>query len=490
MKLSVLVPSGDYQSFAGARIRYHRVAPFLCEQGIELSVEEIGQFSARQTSAAAVLISKCHDARALMVASVLRDRGKLVGVDLFDDYFSQFEDSRLVRFRNWLADLLPLCDFALCSTKRMGEVVGNYRRDLPVHIMNDPAAVGSADAVFESIARKVKKARETGRFRLAWFGVGDNSYFPVGLRDLATCAPLLNDLSRGAYEVQLTVLTNRRALDAAGLALLAQLPISAEVKEWSEEAEHSVLAEALVALLPVNAQPFSFAKSLNRAVTGLSAGCQLLSTGYPLYEPFNAFLYKDAATLISDLSRGTMRFSEQRIKEFRATLEQVASPSTEAGRLAEFLGTLTPAAYGPLPLILIHGHSTRAEAHQMVLSLDGLSVSSPFCNAPLNFDVLFQGSPDGPCMFVSRRASRRLSPNVRGRLEGRIKIRGENFSYLPIDSRPSATVDRESLPIPFQLAVYQKWMWDIERQVSAAFGPSRIVHSEVSPLFPSMRPAP
>ncbi len=119
MKLSVLVPSAEYKSYAGSRIRYGRIAPALEPHGIELALEDIGEFNPLTADCDALIVSKCHDARSLVIAAILSDRGRLVGVDLFDDYFSQASDSRLSRLRNWLGQLLPGCDFALCSAAAM-----------------------------------------------------------------------------------------------------------------------------------------------------------------------------------------------------------------------------------------------------------------------------------------------------------------------------------------------------------------------------------
>lgn len=491
MRLTVVVPSEDYKSFAGARIRYDRIAGRLSDRGIALSIEEIGHFNPARTASDAVLISKCHDARSLMFAALLRDRGKLVGVDLFDDYFSQLEDSRLVRYRTWLADLVPFCQFALCSTEPMAEVVRLYRRDLPVLVMNDPAPPRWNVATSTRISEKIREARETRTVQLAWFGVGDNTYFPIGLCDLATCAPVLNEFRRSGFDIDLTVLTNARALGPDGLALINGLPVPTRVEEWSEGAERALLTDAFAVLLPVNAQPFSVAKSLNRAVTALSFGCQILSTGFPLYEPFDDLLYRDVPSLLSDLAAGSMRLSSRVVDDVRALLEQLASPEVEAEALAKFLDLQAPKAPREALLpILIHGHSTRAEAHRTVQALGGLSVGSPFCAAPLDFDVLFRGDADGLRMFVSRRAATRLLPAARRRLKGQTTVRGEDYLELPrlqgIVRRKSGVEGRVGLPIAFQLAVYEKWMSEIEESSAAAFGPSRIFRSETSPLFPDL----
>ena len=94
MKLTVLIPSEEYKAYAGARIRYGRLLQELAPHGVTLALENIADFSPDDQSYDVLLISKCHDARALVAAAAACGAGKLVGLDLFDDYFSQEADSR------------------------------------------------------------------------------------------------------------------------------------------------------------------------------------------------------------------------------------------------------------------------------------------------------------------------------------------------------------------------------------------------------------
>ena len=124
MRVSILVPSDEYRNYAGARIRYGRLQPQLAQLGVSLQLEDVASCRPDQSECDVLLISKCHDARSLIAAAGVSRREKLVGVDLFDDYFSQFADARLFGFRNWLNQLLPICNFALCSTEAMAKVTG------------------------------------------------------------------------------------------------------------------------------------------------------------------------------------------------------------------------------------------------------------------------------------------------------------------------------------------------------------------------------
>jgi len=490
MKLTVLVPSAAYRSYAGARIRYDRLAPALERNGIQLSLADIGHFDLRTADCDAIVISKCHDARAFVAAAECSTRGKLVGVDLFDDYFSQSSDSRLTRYRNWLAQLITVCDFALCSTQAMTEVARQYRSSLPTHIMNDPAPSGTFAAAAAVSERKLTEARDLRQIRICWFGVGDNAYFPVGLTDLAAYASELAPLARSGFDVRLKVVTNARALSADGLSTLRSLPLRTEIQEWSEDAEQDALRSAFAAFLPVSAEPFSVAKSLNRAVTALSAGCQVLSAGYPLYEALGTLIYRDAANVLEDLEGRAMRFSTATEYKYRRVLESCASADVEATSFAGFLSNLRPTlAADKRPLCVVHGHSTRLETHNFVRHVNGLSIASPYCSAPFDFDVLFRGGQSGVGMFVTRSAAERLLPQVRASVQPGQRFKGRNYLHVPRSSLSNSDVAQwfrwENAPISFHLATYRESLSIVERALTDAFGACRTFVSETRPLpFP------
>lgn len=489
MKLTVLVPSEEYKNYAGTRIRYGRIGPELTSRGINLSIEAIASFDPVRSNCEMLLISKCHDARSLVIAAYLKDRGVLVGPDLFDDYFSDPIDSRLISYRAWLIQLAELSDFAICSTEAMADVVRTIRGRLPVHVMNDPGPCFDVDAMGSKLARKLASTLEQSTLRVAWYGVGDNPYFPVGLEDLSAFSSVLAELRRSSLDIRLTVLTNKRALSAHGLSLIEQLPVRSEVREWTEVAERELLAESFLAFLPVSAQPFSRAKSLNRAVTALSSGCQVLSAGYPLYGSLDAFLYRDPLQLVFDLERREMRFSPTKVVDYVETVGSLASRGEEAAKLARFLSDIAPVAglTVPAPIMLVHGSSTREEAHGSVKSVGGLSIASPYTSAQFDFDVVFRGSPAGIEMLVARQAAPRLLSSVKAQLG-----RGERHHgklYLPLkQSRPRSVsggpprLEWFNRSDAFQLATYRATMDFVGRQLEGAFGPGRIFVSEQSRL--------
>jgi hypothetical protein len=486
MKLVVLVPSAEYLNYAGARIRYGRIAPAMGALGSQVELLEIGQFDPDTAVYDAILVSKCHDARSLVVAMAASGRGKLVGIDLFDDYFSDRHDPRLVRYRHWLVQIASLCDFALCSTRAMSEVLTAYRPGLSVHILNDPAPARD-DGLAAILERKAARAIEQRCIRAAWYGVGDNAYFNAGLGDLGAHGDDLAALAARGFMVELTVLTNRRALTAERLALINRLPVRTRILEWSEAAEREVLAESLVAILPVNASSFSAAKSLNRAFTGLASGCQLLSSGYPLYDALEPMLYTTPTALLDDLEAGHLRFGARNLHRYRQLMVPLGDAEVEAGRLHRFLAPLTAAVDRPEGMaLLIHGRSVNPEAHRLVQAIGGLSVASPFVSAPMAFDVIFRGSGERLSMLVSKRVAQRLLADAQDRAQAIRQVRGQ--PYLIVDDAADEANRREAedgpagISLAMQLATYTQTMCVMQRQLTNAFGSYRSLLLENSQI--------
>jgi hypothetical protein len=485
MKLVVLIPSADYLKNGGARIRYLRLSDSLGQAGIELILTPIDAFDSVGTTCDVAVVSKCYDARAFIAAAVLSDRGIPVGVDLFDDYFSEESDSRLSRYRRWLRQMLRVSDFALCSTPFLAAVVKRYRPDVPVHVLSDPAPAFDPDELAATLQRKVSYANSTGAVRMCWFGIGDNPYFPVGLSDVAAFSDQIAALAKGDAAVELTVLTNKRALDASGLAALASLPIPPKVEEWSEAREAELLNRSFVCFLPVSAQPFSVAKSLNRALTALTAGCQVLSSGFPLYAELDEWIYRGSDCLLHDLAAGTMRLSPQSVPAFGARIAEIASADREAAALIAFLTDIESRRTVPHdaagPVALLHGSTTTQAAHAMVKQAGGISVGLPFCTMPLEFDAAVKlGSSGRMGLLVATSILSRLEPKLRRHFRRQAAQR----RLVPVlgDSAAAAEHDGVTPSLPLQLALYDRVVIEAATMVIEAFGTDRIFLSEESPL--------
>jgi hypothetical protein len=272
----------------------------------------------------------------------------------------------------------------------------------------------------------------------------------------------------------------------ASLAEIAGLPLKVRVEEWSEEGEQSLLDEAFACILPVNAQAFSTAKSLNRAVTALACGCQVLSLGYPLYEPLDAFIYRSPEQLIADLDKGEMRLDGNNLAALDEQLEVVAGARKEAARLFDFLHRTgsTPSRQGSRqPLFVIHGLGTLETVHKLQQLRGGLSVASPFCLAELNFDVRFRLNPEqGLTMLVAERARKWLHREAQAAFPwSEYSGRSRMWSDRPRPDPSGGSASR--VPPPgLAVALAPGLLQQMRLQLEAAFGSGLIVVSETSNL--------
>lgn len=398
MKIAIVTQNDRQATQAGVRIRYARLRSALARQGHELDIVPIMRLDREAAFVHdAYVICKCYDARALVLAERLSDAGRAVGVDVIDDYFSQRDQSRLSRFRYWLSELLARCSFVLCATDVTAALVAGYAPQLPLHVHADPVVQPDLAALRKVLAGKHAAAQRERRIDIAWFGMGDNPSFPVGLRDLAGFGAEIDRLRGHGYDIRLAVLTNERAITPDNLARLSRLATSYSLDTWTEQKEAELLERSFMAFLPVNRQPFSRAKSLNRAMTALAAGCQVLSAGYPLYAELDPFVYRDASALLGDMAGDHLALHTDNAAALVDHLGELANVEPVASALAEFLGHAVAHASrrSPTRLAVIHGYQSSGEIHKFVRRLDSLSVASPFCRERLNFDVRFELDAEG-----------------------------------------------------------------------------------------------
>jgi hypothetical protein len=435
MKICIIIQSEAFRSSAGMRIRYDRFRESLGTNEVTIEALTCAEVSAAKVLEHDVYVfCKTFDATALLLARRLRASGKVVGQDLFDDYFSQHADSRLQRYRDWLRDMASVTDFAICSTSRMVEVARSYMPDVRIVAVEDPIDSFDPSAVAHLAEQKAEKARASRSLDVVWFGIGDNPFFPVGLTDLAACEPELALMERLGWTVRLRIVTNRRPYEGARAEVLRRLSVGFEVVEWTEEVEREELARATVAIIPVNGQSFSRAKSLNRAVTALGAGCQALSVGYPLYERLGDFIYRSTEDLVRDLESGQTRFGSATIGDLTARLAGLADASKAVSTfVAEARGAVSKISSRPRPgpVCLLHGRASAIGLHKSVGALGGFSVKTIFCSAAWNFPVRFDREDGEIVMRVTPQIAQKFGLPLRN--AGEVKRFGI-FDVVDVDT--------------------------------------------------------
>jgi hypothetical protein len=468
MRFCIVVSSDELLTSAGVRIRYGRM-----KRALDPSMAIFEIISLRELMLAGnfqsdvYIFCKCFTPEALIIACELKRRGKTVGQDVFDDYFSQHDDARLSRYRSWLRAAAAFLDFLVCSTSRLRDVLASYMPDIPTTVIGDPLEEFDPASVERMVVAKAARMRARRHISAVWFGMGDNPFFPVGVTDLVAQAAELARFRRFGWSIDLTVLTNMRALNAAGLGRLRRLPVSVDIREWSEEREAAALQEADLAFIPVNAQSFSRAKSMNRAITALCRGAFVLSHGYPLYEPLHPFIYRSAQELATDLEREEPKLRSDTIPRLRAVLMEVANPLSaavafvEAARraVAKNVGSGRCSAGNTAPLCLIHGLVSSRDNHRLAKRFGGISVKSPFCNRNTNFQIRFDVAEDTLDVLVAEKTVDAISAELRQHMTHATTVHDHVFMRVPPDAlglrRTLPLRSVESPHLPVQLSAYR-----------------------------------
>lgn len=490
MKVVFVIPSVAFLESAGARIRYLRMVPLAEGVGVDVQIIPIADFLDQKISADIVVFSKCFDARAIAAAVGCESRGMLVGVDLFDDYFSQSSDSRMTVYRTWLSQMLNHVDFAICSTPRMAEVVRTLHATIPAHVFNDPAPEVDLQHLSGLLAEKQSKALADRSINLCWFGIGDNPFFPIGLEDVIAYSGQLGVLSNSDFSCTLTVLTNARALNADKLEALARLPLPVQVDLWTEEAEQRLLQQSLCCFLPVNAQPFSVAKSLNRAVSALSSGCQVLSVGYPLYAPLDSLIYRDATSFLSDLAEGNLHHSVRNLPEFTDRMHQFASLDVEVRSLLDFFGVVATQKAEMIVsretaiAVMIHGVQSNELIHAAAKATGALSVGTLFSPANIDYDIrMVRGPDDDVEILISEAIRDEIVTKSDWNTEPFGKFRGVPFHRIVTANQSGAALSKYPYKtLGAQLSAYTQFFKMAEFQLEALLGPLTMMVSEASKL--------
>jgi hypothetical protein len=502
MKISVVVPSEAYLDSAGVRIRYLRILEPLRNLGSELKLRPLDNFIPAKMQRLTgcelynddvYLFSKCTDARALLLAKEIASRNKIVGVDLFDDYFSQTTDSRLVNHRQFLKCISKDTDFFLCSTPRLREVATSKFPGATTHILNDPFNECDSEAVGKLIDSHLDTAHTTKEIAVTWFGMGDNPYFPVGLSDLLAFSYALKSIETDLFRIKLNVLTNKRALNNAGLQQLNRLPFAWAVDEWSEANERQQLAQSLLTFIPVSGQKFSRAKSLNRALSALCAGNQVLTVGYPLYQRLAPFIYNSPTKFLADFCQKSLKLRKETLPDFQNALARLGNPSEEAYAFLEHVSRLAKiknsqsqcASRKTRANAIINGIISPASIHKWAQKSKYVSIGTPWSATSLNYDIrIIADAKVGQVILEMQPKMKQFVSNKHSSyLNAKISNVGNSVLHLDVSSLPFFDADEfwkisQYKTISQQYTAYQSFFISVHNLLSHYFPGLELTLSE------------
>ena len=452
MRICIVTPSEEFVASAGVRIRYDRLAVAARELGHEIALQPIADFQSRGDFQHDVYIfAKTYTPIACLLARRMRQSGRRVGLDIFDDYFTQTADTRLLRYRLWFNDMAEIADFFLCSTERLAAAITALIGNKPLAVIADPSEVIDQQFLDHVVERKARQIAAGEPVRITWFGIGDNPYFPVGVRDLAAFGGALEAFSRDR-RCELRILTNMRALSPSGLAMLRRLPLPYSIEEWTPQRERDDLLKSHVCFLPVNGQPFSRVKSLNRAITALTAGCQVLSAGFPLYDGIGPFVYRSAERLWAGLLDGSALLRAATVGEFAALMTARANPFRGATAMAALIEAIAepaeiresglgpeawmnaqwpPIARFPADTGVLHGSLPDGKLHKLVQRFNGFAVKGPTCREDWNCHMRLDAGDGGRLqVFVAAAMMEHLDPEFLAACVPHGKIKDLEFTEV------------------------------------------------------------
>ena len=341
MRITFIVPSPQWLTAAGVRIRYKRLEPFFYSKTCKISILSIQEITERLIQDAdVIIISKIFSSDSLYIISLCRAFDVKVGIDLFDDYFSESRLSVFRKYHDWLELASKNIDFIICSTDRMKDVASEFINPDLIHKINDTKDPHvSFDETKNLLEQKSRVVPDGKPFNVLWFGIGDNPYFNVGINDLSNYSNALFQINKLSPLINLTILTNERALTAKNLTRISRLPMHANLDIWTESKEINALKDAHLAFMPVSHQRFSIAKSTNRCLTALTYGCQVLSNGFDLYSDFSNLIYQSTRDFAEDFKKSNLRFNQDTMSIFESICLNAFDCEAEVDKFLAFMRT-------------------------------------------------------------------------------------------------------------------------------------------------------
>jgi hypothetical protein len=264
----------------------------------------------------AVVFSKAYDSRALDLAAALASRGKRVCFDICDNHSFGAEGSAvLTERRHRLQRMLGLAHHVTVSTPVLRDQLAEEfpGTEGKMSVIPDPLdrlatspvpRPGLASRVHLWRLRRFLSSRQP-RLKLIWFGNHGVNHAEGGMRDLIRVRDPIEAAHR-RFPITLTVVSNSyrkyRLVRAGWNIPTLYLP-------WNASSFGTVLRMHDVAILPITRNPFTEAKTINRAATALLADLGVVADAIPSYEELRTHIFLD------DWAEGLRHYAENRASE-------------------------------------------------------------------------------------------------------------------------------------------------------------------------------
>lgn len=289
-------PAAPNPELASARLRCFRPIDYLNRAGWNCELFDRGQMHRYRT----VVFQKSYSDEDLDIAAHLRGLGVRTVFDLCDNHFYNPRGRGELTVRaGRLRRMIDAVDAVTASTPQLAAII-----ERPCAIVDD-----ALDHV-ESLPWRARWRRLwSGRsrpLRLAWYGNAGQDDPPFGIIDLARIRPALEALHR-RRPIELTVISNSRPVFERWLNGVG---FSVRYSEWDNRRYQRVLRGNDLCLIPVNPNPFTICKSVNRMALALLLGLPVIADPIPSYEELRPFALVgrwDEAVLEYASDRGRLR---------------------------------------------------------------------------------------------------------------------------------------------------------------------------------------
>lgn len=395
MRVALVMQGAELEASALSRVRYQRLVDAAPDRFALTAVENLAD------TFDAYVFGKAFQPVVPALSASLAASGKPVILDVCDDYVTERQDVRVQRFVRWHHQMAGIVHAVTAATPALAARLAPFTSRPPI-VLGDPAPDYSIETLQTALAGRQPDVR---RLHLGWFGIASNPYYSVGVADLAAFAGQLGECP-GRH--RLTAMTNLSGISPQAAVALSRCPVPVTLKEWSPASEAALLRQVDAAVIPVADQPFSTAKSLNRAVTALVAGTQVLSMGAPVYRDLAPFLYRSLPRLIEDIGQGALRWRASRAWWLASRLAKLASADANVATLERLVTSIRPEPRRR-PAVLIG----RTDEIAPLASWNGLTIRTPFADPALPADAVL-----GNVITLSPRAITRLAPDLRGIVTG------------------------------------------------------------------------
>jgi len=318
------VPTPEQSS---ARLRCYRPCEYLRSAGWNCEIFD----PRRMDRYRVVVFQKAYSPNDLEIADHLRGLGVRTVFDLCDNHLYVPPDRPEFRERSdRLRRIIDRVDAVSVATPELAKIVVR-----PSAVIDD--ALDDAPADWWSPVRAIGRRWRRGRHvRLIWFGNAGETSPPFGIIDLARLVPVLEAL-HARKPISLTVVSNSRtAFDRH----MAEVGFPARYHEWQTDRFLRLFREHDLCLIPVNVNPYTICKTVNRLALSLLLGVPAIADWIPSYEELREHTLfgdweRNLTTLVTEPELG-----HQQVRKGRAYLRAKYTPQLVVEQWSQVLKPL------------------------------------------------------------------------------------------------------------------------------------------------------